>query len=130
MNKCGNMKSVMPEIHHIGNDWGWFVDTDKNDNVHYKKQNIFISNSIIPNRKINYNLNPKINYNFTEAKNDVVLQIKREETDIFVNEIKKELKPKFFHTKNIVKNMKKILFTFSSSAVFSVIVTYVIFYVL
>jgi len=140
MDKYANMKPVMSETHNIGNDWGWFVDTDKFDNFHYKKQNIYISNC-----KINYNLKPRINYNFTEPKSKVVIQIKRQETEIFINENKnennekenkekenkeKETKEKqtIYTIKKVVKIIKQTFINLSYSAICGVLVTYIIYY--
>jgi len=132
MNKSANRKPVIYEIHNIGNDWGWFVDTDKLDNFHYKKQNIYISNC-----KINYNLKPRINYNFTEPKSKVVIQIKRPETDVFMNENenennnKKEKENKenqpIYTIKNMVKIINQTFVTLTYSAICGVLVTYIIY---
>jgi predicted metal-dependent phosphoesterase TrpH len=133
MNNSANMKPVISEIHHIGNDWGWFIDTDKSGNVHYKKKNVYTYNSYYKIKKTNYNLNPKINYNFTEAKNDVVLQIKRVDTDLFINANENENKNKnkekqtIYTITKLAKFIKQTFVTLSYSAICGVLVTYIIY---
>lgn len=131
MDKSENMKPVIYEIHDIGNDWGWFVDTDKTDNLQYKKQNGYTYNFYRTNCKLNYNLKTRINYNFTEPKSKVIIQIKRQETDIFIkekeNKEKEKEKETFYTITKLTKIIKQTFVTLSYSAVCGVLVTYIIY---